>query len=44
MRQTELKLREEDPLAVEGIRSKGVHQAREINPAHVLSCLDRDIS
>lgn len=43
MRQTELKLSEEDRSVIEGIRSKGLHQAREVNRAHVLSCLDRDI-
>ncbi|WP_293606155.1 hypothetical protein [Polaromonas sp. UBA4122] len=37
------KLSEEDRSIIEGIRSKGLHQAREVNPAHVLSCLDRDI-
>ena len=44
MRQTELKLNEEDSLVIEGIRSKGLHQAREVNRAPVLSCLDRGIS
>jgi len=43
MRQTELNLSEEDRSAIEAIRSKGVHQSREVNHAHVLSCLDRDI-
>lgn len=43
MRQTELKLSEEDRSIIEGIRSKGLHQAREVNRAHILSCLDRDI-
>ena len=43
MRQTELKLRKEDRSVLEGIRSKGLHQAREVNRAHVLSCLDRGI-
>ena len=43
MRQTELNLSEEDRLTIEAIRSKGVHQAREVNRAHVLACLDRDI-
>ena len=43
MRQTELKLSKEDRSVLEGIRSKGLHQAREVNRAHVLSCLDRDI-
>ena len=43
MRQTELKLSEEDRSVIEGIRSKGLHSAREVNRAHVLSCLDRGI-
>lgn len=43
MRQTDLHLSDEDRLAVEAIRSKGVHHSREINRAHVLSCLDRGI-
>lgn len=43
MRQTELHLTKEDRLAVDEIRTKGLHQAREVNRAHVLSCLDRGI-
>jgi transposase len=43
MRQTELRLSEEDRSAIEAICKKGLHQAREVNRAHVLSCLDRDI-
>lgn len=43
MRQTELNLSEEDRSIVEGIRSKGSHQAREVNRAHVLSSLDRGV-
>ena len=43
MRQTELNLSEEDRAIVQGIRSKGLHQAREVNRAHVLSCLDRGV-
>ena len=43
MRQTELTLSEEDRSIIEDIRSKGLHQVREINRAHVLSCLDRGI-
>ena len=43
MRQTELHLSDEDRLAVEEIRGKGVHHSREVNRAHVLSCLDRGI-
>ena len=41
MRQTELHLSEEDRSVIEEIRSKGVHSSREVNRAHVLSCLDR---
>ena len=41
MRQTELHLSDEDRSVVEEIRSKGVHHSREVNRAHVLSCLDR---
>ena len=43
MRQTELHLSEEDRSVVEDIRAKGLHQSREVNRAHVLSCLDRGI-
>ena len=43
MRQTELNLSEEDRSVIEEIRSKGLHQAREVNRAHVLSCLDRGV-
>ncbi|MDP3753301.1 MAG: IS630 family transposase [Polaromonas sp.] len=43
MRQTELHLSQEDRLVIEEIRSKGLHQCREINRAHVLSCLDRGV-
>jgi transposase len=43
MRQTELKLSREDRAVLDGIRKKGVHQAREVNRAHVLSCLDRGV-
>jgi Homeodomain-like domain len=43
MRQTELNLTEEDRSAIDEIRSKGVHHSREVNRAHVLSCLDRRI-
>ena len=43
MRQTKLKLSEEDRSVIEWIRSKGWHQTREVNRAHALSCLDRAI-
>ena len=43
MRQTELQLTEEDRSVIDEIRSKGVHSSREVNRAHVLSCLDRGI-
>lgn len=44
MRQTELRLTEEDRLSIEMFRSSGLRHAREINRAHILSCLDRGIS
>ena len=43
MRQTELQLSEEARSIVDGIRAKGLHQSREVNRAHILSCLDRGI-
>jgi transposase len=43
MRHTELQLTEEDRSVINGIRGKGVHHSREVNRAHVLSCLDRGI-
>ena len=43
MRQTELHLMQADRAAVDEIRSKGVHRAREVNRAHALSCLDRGV-
>ncbi|MEO8059590.1 MAG: helix-turn-helix domain-containing protein [Burkholderiales bacterium] len=43
MRQTEMRLTDVDRLAVDEIRSKGVHHSRELNRAHALSCLDRGI-
>ena len=43
MRQTELHLTDKDRSVVNEIRSKGVHHSREVNRAHVLSCLDRGI-
>ncbi|MGB7988479.1 MAG: helix-turn-helix domain-containing protein [Candidatus Methylophosphatis roskildensis] len=43
MRQTELHLSEDDRCIVDEIRSKGLHQSREVNRAHALSCLDRAI-
>ena len=43
MQQTELKLSAGDRSIVDAVRSKGVHQAREVNRAHVLSSLDRGV-
>ena len=43
MRQTELRLSQDDRAIVEQVRSQGVHHAREVNRAHVLSCLDRGL-
>jgi len=43
MRQTQLHLSEDARSIVDGIRNKGLHQSREVNRAHILSCLDRGI-
>jgi hypothetical protein len=43
MRQTELHLANEDRELIESYRAKGVHRAREVNRAHILSALDRGI-
>jgi transposase len=43
MRQTELHLTDEDREMIESYWAKGLHQAREVNRAHILSALDRGI-
>jgi hypothetical protein len=43
MRQTELHLTDEDRELIESCRAKGLHHAREVNRAHVLSALDRGV-
>ena len=43
MRQTQMHLSEEARSVIDGIRAKGLHQSREVNRAHILSCLDRGI-
>ena len=43
MRQTELHLTDDDRELIELYRAKGVHLAREVNRAHILSALDRGI-
>lgn len=43
MRQTELHLSEEDRAEINDIRAKGLHQAREVNRAHVLASLDQGV-
>ena len=43
MRQTELHLTDEDREFIESFRAKGLHHAREVNRAHILSALDRGI-
>ncbi len=43
MRQTKLVLRPEDREKLDIFRSKGLHHAREVNRAHILLALDRDI-
>ena len=44
MRQTELHLTDEDRGLIESYRVKGMHRAREVNRAHILSALDRGVS
>lgn len=43
MRQTKLVLRPEDREKLDFFRSKGLHHAREVNRAHILLALDRNI-
>lgn len=43
MRQTKLHLTDEDRRLLDQFRSKGLHHAREVNRAHILAALDRDI-
>lgn len=43
MRQTALHLTDEDRELIESYRTKGLHSVREVNRAHILSALDRDI-
>lgn len=43
MRQTELHLTDKDRELIESYRAKGLHHAREVNRAHVLSALDRGV-
>jgi hypothetical protein len=43
MRQTELQLTDEERQLIESFRTKGLHHAREVNRAHILSALDREI-
>jgi len=43
MRQTELRLAMKDRRAIEAMRSKGWRMAREVNRAHILSALGRQV-
>jgi hypothetical protein len=43
MRQTELGLTLKDRKAVEALRTKGSHMAREVNRAHILAALNRRV-
>ena len=43
MRQTELSLSRKDREALETVRTKGLHLAREVNRAHILAALDRKV-
>jgi hypothetical protein len=44
MRQTELRLTAKDRGLIESYRTKGVHHARVVNRAHILSALDRGVA
>ena len=44
MRQTELRLTAKDRELIESYRTKGLHHAREVNRAHILSALDRGVT
>ena len=44
MRQTELRLSNKDRRMIAEIRFKGLHQAREVNRAHILAALDAKVS
>ena len=44
MRQTELHLNDKDRKLIDSYRAKGLHHAREVNRAHILSALDRGVS
>lgn len=44
MRQIELHLSAEDRELIESYRTKGLHQAREVNRAHILCALDRGVA
>ena len=43
MRQTQLRLANKDRRAIEAARSKGWHMAREVNRAHILAALGRQV-
>jgi transposase len=43
MRQTKLVLKPEDREKLRSFRSKGLHHAREVNRAHILLALDRNV-
>ena len=43
MRQTKLVLKPEDREQLESFRARGLHHAREINRAHILLALDRNL-
>ncbi len=43
MRQTELQLTDEERQLVETFRARGLHHAREVNRAHILAALDREV-
>ncbi|MGH7949977.1 MAG: helix-turn-helix domain-containing protein [Candidatus Binataceae bacterium] len=44
MQQTALRLTKKVRQVVNGVRLRGLHQAREVNRAHILAALDRQVS
>jgi transposase len=44
MRRIPVELSKEDRRAVDALRSRGTHTAREVNRAHILAALDRNVS
>lgn len=44
MYESAFRLTEDERACVDEVRTKGVHNAREVNRAHILACLDQGVS